>query len=87
VPSPIVESLARINKEIPVVLVTRTGGGEIYESTYAFPGSEQDLLARGLISGNSFDAVKARLLLILLLASGADRPSIKDHFATALHPR
>ncbi|MYU24800.1 asparaginase [Streptomyces sp. SID8352] len=84
VPSTIVESLASVNESIPVVMVTRTGGGELYESTYAFPGSERDLLDRGLTSGRAFDAAKARLLLICLLASGAQRPDIKERFDTAL---
>lgn len=83
VPGAIVESVARINARIPVVMVTRTGGGEVYESTYSFPGSEQDLLERGIISGHWLDGAKARVLLILLLASGADRAVIRARFAEA----
>ena len=81
VPSGMVESLASIAATRPVILTTRTGAGEIYESTYAFPGSERDLLGRGLISAGSLDAFKARLLLILLLATGADRRAIDKRFA------
>ncbi|MFD8079890.1 asparaginase [Streptomyces sp. NPDC059718] len=83
VPSPIVESLVATNDRIPVVMVTRTGGGELYESTYNFPGSERDLLDRGIISGRAFDAAKARLLLICLLASGTGHPEIKERFDAA----
>ncbi|MBQ6642019.1 MAG: asparaginase [Saccharopolyspora sp.] len=81
VPSFAVDSLAELNERIPVVFAGRTGGGELYEATYGFPGSEQDLLGRGLISGVAFDGVKARLLLTVLLAADADRPAIKARFA------
>ncbi|OZC55462.1 hypothetical protein CH267_12845 [Rhodococcus sp. 06-621-2] len=81
VPSFMVESLADAASTKPVVLATRTGAGEIYESTYAFPGSERDLLDRGLISSGSLDAFKARLLLTALLATGADREAVAKRFA------
>ncbi|MDF3308136.1 asparaginase [Rhodococcus sp. T2V] len=80
VPSMMVQSLASIAATKPVILATRTGAGEIYESTYAFPGSERDLLERGLVSAGTLDAFKARLLLTLLLASGADRSTIDKRF-------
>ena len=81
VPARVVESLAGIVDRMPVVMTTRTGAGEIYESTYAFPGSERDLLGRGVISGGALDGAKARLLLTLLIASGADRDAIRHRFA------
>jgi L-asparaginase len=78
-----VQSLAEVNDRIPVVMATRTGAGELYRSTYAFPGSEQDLLDRGMISAGALDGAKARLLLVLLLASGAGRADISARFAAA----
>jgi hypothetical protein len=55
----------------------------VLASTYGFPESESDLLARGLISAGSLDPYKARILLHLLLASNTDRADISAAFARA----
>nr|WP_153470012.1 asparaginase [Streptomyces kaniharaensis] len=65
---------------MPVILASRIGTGPVLTSTYAFPGSESDLLARGLISAGTLDPYKARLLLISLLAAGMPRPDIAKAF-------
>ncbi|MER6288471.1 asparaginase [Streptomyces sviceus] len=82
VPMACVDALTDLAKRIPVILATRTGSGPVLRQTYGFPGSESDLLARGLISGSTLDPVKARILLQLLLMTGADRDQINKAFST-----
>lgn len=82
VPSSLVGDLERLAAVIPVVLASRTGAGEVLRSTYGFPGSERDLLSRGLIPAGALDGLKARLLLVLMLMKGAGAPGIAEAFAT-----
>ena len=82
VPAGWVDRLQTLAARIPVVFTTRTGAGATLTSTYGFPGSETDLLARGLISGGGLDPYKARLLLLTHLRTAADRTTIDDAFAT-----
>ena len=74
------EVLVALAARIPVVLASRTDAGEVLTGTYAFPGSERDLLSGGLVPAGMLDGPKARLLLDLLLRAGASRHEI----ATAL---
>lgn len=86
VPSVMAGVLEDLASKMPVVLASRTGGGEVLHSTYSFVGSEMDLLERGLICAGALDGRKARLLLTLLLMSGATKEEIKNHFDTWLEP-
>lgn len=82
VPETWVQPLQTLAQQIPIVLAVRVPTGPAFSSTYGFPGSERDLLARGLISARLLTALKARLLLTLLLSDGASRERVLDAFAT-----
>lgn len=83
VPVALVEILGGLAARIPVVLASRGGAGSTLARTYAFPGSETDLLGRGLIPAGFLDPVKARILVRHLLISGHDQTSIKAVFERA----
>ncbi|WOX24996.1 asparaginase [Streptomyces solicathayae] len=86
VPTWLVEPLEALATRIPVVLASRTGAGATLSQTYRGPGSEYDMLHRGLVPAGPLDPAKARLLLQALLSSGAkgpagyDRPGITAAF-------
>jgi L-asparaginase len=80
VPARTVETIGALAAEIPVILASRIGAGEVFHATYGYPGSESDLIARGCIGAGYLDALKARVLLALLLGDGADRRRVAEAF-------
>jgi L-asparaginase len=80
VPSVMAKPLESLANEMPVVLASRTGSGEVHRETYGFAGSESDLLDRGLINAGMLDGPKARLFLSLLLRSGASKEEVAGEF-------
>jgi L-asparaginase len=80
VPAAMVPALARLAEVFPVVLSSRVASGPVFARTYGFPGSETDLLARGLIPGGALGGLKSRLLLSLLLGVGLQGPQLREAF-------
>jgi L-asparaginase len=81
VPEPVVPIVAAVAARVPVVLASRAGAGAMLTRTYSYPGSELDLIARGLIPSGFLDPYKARILLHLLLANTASHTDITTTFA------
>jgi L-asparaginase/Glu-tRNA(Gln) amidotransferase subunit D len=81
VPARLVPPLAGLAARVPVLLTSRTGSGSVLRATYGAPGSETDLAARGLLDGGLLAPVKARVLLRLLVAAGADRDAVAARVA------
>lgn len=65
------DALGEAAQSVPVIFASRTRGGRVLNSTYGQLGAEIDLMRRGLIPGGDLDALKARLLLTLLLMDGS----------------
>jgi len=87
VPSRLCEAVAELARSIPVIVTSRTGSGEVLQSTYGgFPGSETWLIDAGVIPAGSLDSLKARVLLGLLLTEGASRGRVESVFATLGSP-
>jgi L-asparaginase len=77
VPGRLFDDLVELAGQIPVLLTSRTGRGTVLTSTYGgFRGSETTLIEGGLIAAGTLDGLKARVLLSLLLATGAEREVI-----------
>lgn len=72
--------LQALAQQMPVVLASRTGAGEVHSATYGFHGSETDLLQRGLLNARRLDGLKARLLLQVHLWSGTVATELSSAF-------
>ena len=82
VPGWLFDDVVALAGAVPVVLTSRTGGGEVLTRTYGgFKGAETELLRAGVIPGGTLDGLKARVLLSLLLTAGAGRDEIIEQVA------
>ena len=66
--------------KIPVIVSSKTGSGMCATKTYGYKGSEIDLQNNKCIMSGWLPAVKARLLLIILLANKISLKDIKSEF-------
>ncbi|WAC28298.1 asparaginase [Ancylobacter sp. SL191] len=81
VPGPVAEIVGEVAARLPVVLASRTLSGPAFERTYGYPGSEIDLIGRGALAAGFLPGPKARLLLMLALRAGWDRPTLQKALA------
>jgi L-asparaginase len=79
-PEPAIQALSVLASTIPTILTSRVYEGSVFTKTYGFPGSERDLLAKGLISAGWLNPLKARILLLLLLMTDQDKDAISMAF-------
>ncbi|WP_060509270.1 asparaginase [Pseudomonas sp. NBRC 111124] len=61
------QALARIAKDMPVIVATRTGCGPTARATYGFVGAEIDLQSKGMHMAGRLCPRKCRILLWLLI--------------------
>lgn len=66
---------------IRIIFASRTGAGTTLRHTYAFSGSESDLIAKGAIPAGWLPPRKARILLWALLALDATSDDIRIEFS------
>jgi L-asparaginase len=79
VPGWLSDDVVELAGRIPVVMTPRAGDGEVLTHTYGgFGGSETVLVQGGVIPGGTLDPLKARVLLGLLLSTGADDHEIRS---------
>jgi L-asparaginase len=67
----VADALVDVAARMPVLLASRAGAGAVATRTYGGPGSGSDLHRRGLVPTGHLGALKARVLLRLLLAAGS----------------
>jgi L-asparaginase len=79
---PMVPLVERLAAQMPVVLSSRTGSGEVLRGTYRYRGSEIELLELGLVRAGSLNGMKSRVLLSLCLAAGLGRDGVARAFET-----
>lgn len=74
---PVRDVLMTTLAQMPVLMSSRTGGGSTTKAVYAYPGSELDLQAHGVMMMGSLCPRKVRLLLSALLWQGLDREALE----------
>lgn len=84
VPGLALSGIARaLDLGLPVVIATRVPGGGT-EAVYGGPGGGATLRDMGVVGAGALSAAKVRLLLMLLLAGGADPRGVPDRFREAV---
>ncbi|MFG1955205.1 asparaginase domain-containing protein [Micromonospora sp. NPDC048830] len=85
-PASAVENVSQALAAMPVVLASRAGGIGLRD-TYGYPGSERDLLGRGLLYAGDLAPAKARVALSLLLGAGLSGEDLGRSFHEVAWPQ
>lgn len=81
-----IEPLRELATQMPVILASRAGSGEVLSKTYGYAGGEVGLLAAGLIRAGGLDERKARIRLTLGLMAGLTGEEIFAETGTSSGP-
>jgi L-asparaginase len=81
VPADVAPLVGDLAAKIPVVLASRVMTGHVFTKTYGYPGSEIDLIKRGVVPAGYLSGLKARLLLGLVLRSKKGAAEVGEAFA------
>lgn len=82
IPSALLPAIGALASRLPCLYAARSGMGDVHRHSCDFAGSELRLIERNVIPAGSFDPLKARILLRLLLAANASPETIHQAFAT-----
>ncbi len=74
-------AVSEVTGKMAVIVATRTGAGPTAQHTYAFPGSETDLVRRGATVAGWLAPIKARVLLWALLRQDCTPVEVQAEFA------
>jgi L-asparaginase len=80
-PPPVLAALGDLPGRLPVVFTVRPERGHQLRATYAFDGSERDVLATGVIEAAGLSAPAARMLLLAALGAGVGHDALRPLFA------
>jgi L-asparaginase len=81
VPAALAEMVGELAATMPVVLASRALTGPVFTTTYGYAGGEIDLIGGGVIPAGILDALKARLLLGLVLRTTQCPADVRQAFA------
>ncbi|MGE2737059.1 asparaginase [Mycolicibacterium vaccae] len=81
----VARAVGALARDIPVVYASRSRAGAVLERTYGSPGAELDLIDRGAVPAGELPALKARVLLTMLLRSGYSRREVETLLRREAH--
>ena len=86
IPPAMIEGLERaIERNIPVVVVSRCFEGRVFDS-YGYLGGGKDIRNRGVIFGDTMQGQKARIKLMVALGYSSDTKFIKEFLEEGMYP-